>query len=189
MKCHRPHGFTLVELLVAITILALIAVFSWRGLDQVLRTRTAIEQSQTVLDGYGRVFARLERDLNRARGLRADAAGRLVFVLPAPAGAVPAPVAPAPPGAANPDADAGQARTIEVVYEVTNAQLVRRDPAGVGDEVLLDNAVMGWTGEVRRDDGSWGPSPENPAALPAGVRVRLELAGAGEVRRMFLVGE
>ena len=41
-----PRGFTLVELLVALTILALISVLSWRGMDGVIRARDAATAMQ-----------------------------------------------------------------------------------------------------------------------------------------------
>lgn len=40
---HRARGFTLVELLVTITIMALMTVLSWRGLDGMLRTRDQVQ--------------------------------------------------------------------------------------------------------------------------------------------------
>jgi general secretion pathway protein J len=46
MKPARTRGFTLVELLVALTILAMISVLSWRGLDSVIRGRNAATSIQ-----------------------------------------------------------------------------------------------------------------------------------------------
>lgn len=40
---RRARGFTLVELLVALFVLALMAALSWRGLDGMMRTRAAVE--------------------------------------------------------------------------------------------------------------------------------------------------
>jgi len=52
---HRTinnRGFTLVELLVAITILAIVATLGWRGLDGIVRARIALnaqlEQSRGI---------------------------------------------------------------------------------------------------------------------------------------------
>lgn len=47
-KKSSQHGFTLVELLVALVIMALLALLSWRGLDGMTRVQTA---TQTNTDG------------------------------------------------------------------------------------------------------------------------------------------
>jgi prepilin-type N-terminal cleavage/methylation domain-containing protein len=73
-------GFTLLELIVAAGILALIAVFSWRGLDALVREREAIAASQVTIDGLQRAFARLERDALSASDAELDGAGDLQLV-------------------------------------------------------------------------------------------------------------
>lgn len=58
---RRKHaGFTLIELMVAIAVLALMAVISWRGLDGMVRAQQitrqhadAVLELQTVLDQWG----------------------------------------------------------------------------------------------------------------------------------------
>ncbi len=57
---RRHSGFTLVELMVAIAVLALMAVVSWRGLDGMVRAQQitrqhadAVLELQTVLDQWG----------------------------------------------------------------------------------------------------------------------------------------
>jgi prepilin-type N-terminal cleavage/methylation domain-containing protein len=66
------RGFTLLELIVAAGILALIAVFSWRGLDALIREREAIVASQSVIDVMQRSFARIERDALLASDVQLD---------------------------------------------------------------------------------------------------------------------
>ncbi|GAB2856880.1 prepilin-type N-terminal cleavage/methylation domain-containing protein [Pseudoduganella ginsengisoli] len=61
----RQNGFTLVELLVAITILAFIAVMSWRGLDGIIRSRQALTAQMDQTRGAQLAFAQLQNDLEQ----------------------------------------------------------------------------------------------------------------------------
>jgi general secretion pathway protein J len=63
---HVYAGFTLIELLVAITILAIVAVLGWRGLDSIIRTRTALTQEMEYTRGMQIAFAQLESDCANA---------------------------------------------------------------------------------------------------------------------------
>ena len=74
---HGASGFTLLELIVAASVLALIAVFAWRGLDTLVREREALTAAQDVVDGFQRCFARLERDATLARDAELDGNGGL----------------------------------------------------------------------------------------------------------------
>jgi prepilin-type N-terminal cleavage/methylation domain-containing protein len=74
------RGFTLLELIVAAGILALIAVFSWRGLDTLIREREAIAASQATIDVMQRSFARVERDAMLASDVQLDGSGAMRLV-------------------------------------------------------------------------------------------------------------
>lgn len=64
LRTDRPsHGFTLVEVLVAMTIMSIIALMSWQGVDSIVRTRAI---SQTKLERLLRInsaMAQWEQDL------------------------------------------------------------------------------------------------------------------------------
>jgi general secretion pathway protein J len=66
---HSQRGFTLVELLVAITILGVIAVLGWRGLDSIVRARVALTSDLEQTRGMQLAFAQMQSDC----GLIADA--------------------------------------------------------------------------------------------------------------------
>ena len=58
----RMRGFTLVELLVAISILAIVAVLGWRGLDGIVRSRMALTQQMETTRGMQLAFAQMQSD-------------------------------------------------------------------------------------------------------------------------------
>jgi general secretion pathway protein J len=85
---RRHRGFTLIELLVAISILAIVAVLGWRGLDGIIRSRTALTNEMAVTRGLQLTFAQIQSDsANLAFGINLNgrpaiqaADGRLTLV-------------------------------------------------------------------------------------------------------------
>lgn len=64
--CRRAgrsqRGLTLIELLIAITVLAVVAVLGWRGLDSIVRSRIALTAEMERTRGVQLAFAQMERD-------------------------------------------------------------------------------------------------------------------------------
>lgn len=58
----RQGGLTLVELLVAISVLAFVAVLGWRGLDGIVRARVALNEDLEHTRGMQLAFAQLQSD-------------------------------------------------------------------------------------------------------------------------------
>lgn len=58
----RQGGLTLVELLVAISVLAFVAVLGWRGLDSIVRARVALNEDLGHTRGMQLAFAQLQSD-------------------------------------------------------------------------------------------------------------------------------
>ncbi len=62
-RAGRSCGFTLLELLVAVALLSVLAVLSWRGMDSVLSARDRIVESSDELRALSIAFAQLEQDV------------------------------------------------------------------------------------------------------------------------------
>eukprot|EP01034_Spumella_vulgaris_P040814 gene40814-50506_t len=72
---RRARGFTLVELLVAIAVLAIVAVLGWRGLDGIVRSRQALTEQMEQTRGIQLAFAQMQSDMEQ-RALRKQLASR-----------------------------------------------------------------------------------------------------------------
>jgi general secretion pathway protein J len=81
---HRIEGFTLLELLVAVALMAVIAVLGWRGLDAVIGARDDITRNTDRLRGLSLAFAQIEDDLRRAWFARLLVPGETVIALREP---------------------------------------------------------------------------------------------------------
>lgn len=61
------RGFTLVELLLALTLFSIMSLLAWRGLDTVLRSRAAVEAPGRAALELAAAWSQLETDLSAAR--------------------------------------------------------------------------------------------------------------------------
>lgn len=63
---YRQPGLTLVELLVAISVLAFVAVLGWRGLDSITRARASLNTDLEQTRGLQLAFAQMQSDCANA---------------------------------------------------------------------------------------------------------------------------
>lgn len=209
----RKHGFTLVELLVAITILAIVAVLGWRGLDGIIRARIALNEQLDQSRGMQLTFAQLESDCahivntNTIPGrnpltLQGD---RLTLVRTV-------------------SVEDQPTRLQVVSYRLNGGVLTRRESAATRDldeldklwvaatndadnsqEVVLQKGVRAMNTRAYIANTGWvsmnsvmnqtvvtnpsGGGSNNAAALPTGLEVTLVLQGSEvNVKKIFLLG-
>lgn len=204
MRARRIGGFTLVELLVALFVMAVLAALSWQGIDGMLRTRAA---TQTAIDGTLRlntVITQWEQDLaalqetNVSPALQFD--GRTLRLTRASEGGVQVIAWAVHDGAWWRWAGPVTSRAAELQqYWLASQQLQGNTP---GQLRALDGAEgwqiyfyrsNGWsnaqsTGDLVAPGTAAAGSPPATAreALPDGVRLVLGLPG-GELTRDLLV--
>lgn len=145
----NARGFTLVELLVAITVLAIVAVMGWRGLDGIVRSREQLTQNMEQTRGIQLTFAQMQSDLEQIadKGLlrqrpniMADNS-RLVFIRTVLAENAPS--------------------QLQVVsYLIHEGVLLRRESRQTGDLIQLQALWQAALGDA---------SPQGAVALQSGV--------------------
>jgi general secretion pathway protein J len=203
MKAFRTErGFTLVELLVAITVLAIVAVLGWRGLDGIVRSRVQLTETMEQTRGMQLAFAQMQSDLEQLAGtkllqnrpnLAADNA-RLVFVR-----------------TTFPENAASQLQVVS--YRVRDGVLTRRESPSTRDLTQLDGL---WQAAMSDSDpvpgvamqgqvdtmgvrvwqgGNWQAPGNGSAAVSAGIQppqgleMSLSLRGqASPLVKIFLLG-
>ncbi len=146
MRCKRQYyrptrrGLTLVELLVAISILAFVAVLGWRGLDSITRARASLNLELEQTRGMQLAFAQMQSDCANA----VDAAqidGRAPVVIDASHITL----------ARNVHADAEPTRLQLVTYRLRDGVLTRAESPATRDLQQLDQywqqAENGATGQ------------------------------------------
>jgi general secretion pathway protein J len=145
---RSQRGLTLIELLIAITVLAVVAVLGWRGLDSIVRSRIALTAEMERTRGVQLAFAQMERDC--ANIVNADASYN------------------------HPPLAAEQQRLVLIRKVATENQPVRLQIVSyrVRDGVLYRRASRP-TRDLAELDAAWLENPQNisreEVALEAGV--------------------
>jgi general secretion pathway protein J len=135
---NQQRGLTLVELLVAISVLAIVAVLGWRGLDGIVRARITLTSDLEQTRGMQLIFAQLQSDclhlasptilLNRPSILAKPAQLNLVRTV---------------------FADSQPSRLQVVSYQVKEGVLIRRESVATRDLVELDTM---WQSAISNTD-------------------------------------
>jgi general secretion pathway protein J len=147
----RTRGFTLVELMVAISVLAMIAVLGWRGLDSIGRARVALNADLDQTRGLQLAFAQMQSDASHIVktediGTRVTLdvqPGRLTLIR-------------------NVFADNQPSRVQVVAYRVVDGVLTRRESVATRDLTALDSS---WTSALADTD----TGATQPVVLQSGV--------------------
>lgn len=198
------RGFTLLEVLVALAVFAVIGAIAWRGLDVLTATRARLDQEMHAWRELELVFERMGLDLTQlAPRYFTDNAGKRfgpIQVSSNDNGSI------CQLDVLRFSAASGRdpvhfryrmsERTLRLVqlYDTPGQRAMASAPGGDADSAamrestLLEN-VNSCKIDVLNTDGSWTSKwpPEDPDDLtrPWGVRLRLNLEGRGYFERMY----
>lgn len=195
------RGFTLLELLVAIGIFALISAIAYGSLTRLMVDRERLEAEHDFWRGLSLTFARLEEDLSQARERSVrDVIG---FTQPAFRGqptdarATAAPSVEFTRGGVLIFSDGARSDLQRVAYRLVDGTLKRLTwpvldlgPQTVPLETPLLSHVEEFRVRFYAPAGIWldlWPADGINEILPRGVEVKVTFKGRGEFTRLFLV--
>ncbi|CED58304.1 general secretion pathway protein J [Moritella viscosa] len=193
----KKSGFTLIEMMIAIAIFALLSLGAYQVLQGVLRSDEISKNHGNALKQLQRAMVIVERDFQQmnARNNRSDdeltamplQAGKFMFDSDDDG------IAFVRSGWRNPLSQLPRSSLQRVMYRVKDAHLERLsyvylDPT-IGEEpkrqLILEN-VESLTFEFYHEN-KWSETWTNKTALPEGVKMTLTLKGFGEIQRLFLL--
>ena len=192
----RPRGFTLVELLVALAIFAIMTGFAYRGLTAMLESREALQKESRKWRDVAVFIGRIERDLDAV----------LIRLAKAPSGIALAPVSSslgdqssgdglAVTRSGSPLQEHALAAPQRVAYRLRDGRVERLTWGGVDAAPRDQPTPVAVLTPVRAlnfrfldaRSGEWRPSWGLPGSIeppPAAVEMTLELASGERIVRL-----
>ncbi|MCW8988402.1 MAG: type II secretion system minor pseudopilin GspJ [Gammaproteobacteria bacterium] len=198
-KIHLMRGFTLLELLVALSIFSLVSVMAYGGLQTVIKTKNITQQSADRIAEVQLLMMRISDDLRQAvsRKIRDEYGDFLPAMQSGKNGNET--IAWTRLGYRNP-ARLTRSNIQRVAYKLEQQKLVRitwpvldraQDTKELNSEVLSNVESIEWRFMNNNNEwlSTWPDEGENMVLypLPKAVEVTLELQDWGKIKRLILV--
>lgn len=197
MRVKRQAGFTLLELLVAMAIFAILAVMAYSGLNAVLDNRQALEVQSDRMRQLQTAFLLIGRDLTQSASRRVrDELGGDLEAMKGGEGFIPL-IEFTHTGQRNP-AGGLRSNLERVAYQLQGDEFSRwrwsvldRAQDSTPKKRLLLSGVraisLRFYDSGNRWQGSWPPADQNldEAGLPRAVEITLDLEDWGRITRLF----
>ncbi|MCW8900669.1 MAG: type II secretion system minor pseudopilin GspJ [Gammaproteobacteria bacterium] len=198
-QSHLKRGFTLLELLVALSIFSLVSVMAYGGLQTVIKTKNITQQSADRIAEVQLLMMRISDDLRQAvsRKIRDEYGDFLPAMQSGKNGNET--IAWTRLGYRNP-ARLTRSNIQRVAYKLEQQKLVRitwpvldraQDTKELNSEVLSNVESIEWRFMNNNNEwlSTWPDEGENMVLypLPKAVEVTLELQDWGKIKRLILV--
>lgn len=197
----RSSGFTLLEIMVAVAIFAVLAAMAYGGLNSVVRAQIAVRESSDALNTLARALAHFEKDLAQAYSRSARGAyGSFEPALVGDSNSLTVTTMVITASATGPSAapvrvrhSLAQARWLRV--QTTALDLAPATPETA--RLILDDfsgASLRYLDAQLLEHDRWPPANAgqegaSPDRLPRAVELRLTSTRFGEVRRLIALSE
>jgi general secretion pathway protein J len=194
---NRAAGFTLVELLVALTIFAILAGFAYRGLSAMLDSRASLERESRKWRDVALFVARFERDLGAVIDKRVALGTSGTHLMPL--SSLTESTDSAPGIAISRSGSVLQANSLaapqRIAYRFREGKVERLSWTGIDaaprDEPAVVPVFSGATNLSFRFLsatgvwlGTWGAPGSNEMGLPAAVEMTIDLASGERITRL-----
>lgn len=190
---QRSRGFTLIEMLLALAILAALSVAAITVLQNVMRADTLTRDKSERMQALQQTFSQMAADFSQIIPRRSRDSASLFFAGRFQLGSDDGAVAFSRNGWPNPLGLLPRSEIQNVSYRLRGNQLERlsydqQDPLP-GSQPTVNVVLRGVQAFRLRfyASGRWQDEWQQPQTLPQGLEVTLTLEQSGEIRRLFLL--
>lgn len=190
---RKMHGFTLVEMLLALAILAALSVAAMAVLQNVIRADTLTRDKTQQMQALQHTFSQMSSDINQIIARRSRESSSLFFAGRYQLSSDDWAISFSRNGWPNPLGMLARSEIQNVSYRLRQQRLERlsydqQDPL-TGAQPTVEVVQEGVRAFRLRfyASGRWQERWDNSQSLPQGLEVTLTLDGYGDITRLFLI--
>lgn len=190
---RKMHGFTLVEMLLALAILAALSVAAMAVLQNVIRADTLTRDKTQQMQALQHTFGQMSSDINQIIARRSRESSSLFFAGRYQLSSDDWAISFSRNGWPNPLGMLARSEIQNVSYRLRQQRLERlsydqQDPL-TGAQPTVEVVQEGVRAFRLRfyASGRWQERWDNTQSLPLGLEVTLTLDGYGDITRLFLI--